>query len=315
MHRRRRPRALIVGVALLAAACGADDADPADDALDPPAVTVTAAQDTASTTTAATGSAASGTTDETGTDTEARWPEPLESLDPAAPARWTVEVLGTAPHDPEAFTQGLEPLGDDRLLESTGRRGESDIRIVDPTTGEVEQLVPLEDEEFGEGLTIVGDTVIQLTFEEEIARRWTLPDLEPLPSFSYSGQGWGLCLLDDRLAMTDGSSLLEWRDPETFEVIDAVEVVRNGQPIVQVNELECLDGHVMANIWKTSEIIVIRPDGAVVATIDASELVDTIDSGNPNTETLNGIAAHPDGTFSLTGKLWPTLFVVRVVAG
>jgi len=243
-----------------------------------------------------------------------RWPTDPTALDPASPAQWTVSVLDTAPHDPDAFTQGLERLADGRLIESTGRRGVSDIRIVDPATGSVERAVALDDTEFGEGLTVVDDTVIQLTWQEEIARRWRLPNLDPLPSFTYEGEGWGLCYDNSRLAMTDGSATLTWRDPETFAVLDSVTVRLAGEPVASLNELECVDGLVLANVWKSSVVLVIRPDGAVIATIDATSLVETVASNDPTRDVLNGIAAEPDGTFSMTGKLWPTRFVVRLVS-
>lgn len=303
---------------LLAAGCGANDEPAADQADDSSTTTAPAPEEAP--TTSLEGDAADSDAPDAGTDdvssttvAPGRWPTPPAELDPATPALWTVEVIGTAPHDPDAFTQGLERLDDDRLLESTGRRGLSDVRIVDPTTGTVERSAALEPEEFGEGLTVVGETVVQLTWQEEVARRWSLPDLTPLPPFTYEGEGWGLCLADDRLAMSDGTADLAFRDPETFAVLDAVSVRRSGEPVVGLNELECVDGVILANVWRTPEIVMIHPDGSVVATIDAGELVDTIASDDPAREVLNGIAAHPDGTFSLTGKLWPTRFVVRIV--
>ncbi|MEM9464399.1 MAG: glutaminyl-peptide cyclotransferase [Actinomycetota bacterium] len=293
---------------LLLAGCGGDDTGaPANDTTAPSTAETTARADD-------TERADTGDEDETiiGERVE-RWPSSLDGLDPADPARWTVEVVSTAPHDPSAFTQGLEHLDDGRLLESTGIRGLSDVRIVDAATGAVEVAAELAPEEFGEGLTVVDDTVIQLTWQEQTARRWSLPDLEPLPSFKYTGEGWGLCLLDDRLAMSDGTGVLQWRDPTDFGLLATVDVTRAGAPVTAINELECVDGHVVANLWRSSDVVVISPDGDVVATIDAGPLVDTIASTEPLREVLNGIAAHPDGTFSLTGKLWPTRFVVEVV--
>ena len=301
---------VFAGLGFGAATCGGDGSD-ASSTDQPESTTTTSAPPSTTLDTEPVDDAADGSA--SGADSPTWWPTPLDELDIDAPATWTVEVLATAPHDPEAFTQGLERLSDDRFLESTGLRGQSEIRVVAATTGEVVRAASLDPEQFGEGLTAVDDTVIQLTWQEEVARRWSLPDLEPLPSFEYRGEGWGLCLLDDRLAMTDGTSTLQWRDPETFELIETVEVTRTGEPVPQLNELECVDGHVVANIWRSPEIVVIDPAGSVVATIDAGNLVATIDSDDPLREVLNGIAAHPDGTFSLTGKLWPTRFVVDVI--
>ena len=301
--------AVLLGLSVLIVACGGDESTttPATTSEAPAA----APADDAGDTTESTGADPADVSDP-GVGAE-RWPTRLDALDPSSPASWTVEVVATAPHDTGAFTQGLEELDDGRLLESTGR--ESDVRIVDPATGDVERSVPLADDQFGEGITVVGDTAVQLTWRDEVAPRWTLPDLEPLEPFTYEGEGWGLCLLEDRLAMTDGTSTLSWRDPETFDVLEQVEVVRNGVPLPLLNELECVDGHVVANIWKSSEIVVIRPDGAVVATIDGQPLVASTAVADPNEGVLNGIAAHLDGTFSMTGKLWPTRYVVQVAAG
>ena len=243
-----------------------------------------------------------------------RWPAPLAALDPTTPANWTVDVIAVAPHDPDAFTQGLEPLADGRLLESTGLRGRSEIRIVEPSSGDVIVARSLEPEQFGEGVTVVNDTVVQLTWQEGKARRWSLPELEPLDSFTYDGEGWGLCRLGDRLAMSDGTSVLQWRDATTFALLETVPVTMAGQPVDQLNELECVDGHVVANIWRSEKVVVIEPSGPVVAIIDAGPLVDAIGSDDPVREVLNGVAAHPNGTFSMTGKRWPIRFVVRVVA-
>ena len=241
-----------------------------------------------------------------------RWPRPLDTLDPDAPARWGVEVLDRFPHDARAFTQGLEALGDGTLLESAGLRGESTLRIVDPTTGVVLDTVGLADEEFGEGATVVGDTIVQLTWRSERARRWRLNDLTPLEPWTFDGEGWGLCLLDDRLAMSDGSATLTFRDPQDFTVLEQVSVTFEGDDVNRLNELECVDGHVVANIWQSPTILVIRPDGRAIATIDGTPLVDEIDSAVPNREVLNGIAVRDETSFWLTGKQWPTLFAIGV---
>ncbi|MAL66493.1 MAG: glutaminyl-peptide cyclotransferase [Acidimicrobiaceae bacterium] len=241
-----------------------------------------------------------------------RWPRRLDTLDPNAPARWGVEVLDRFPHDAHAFTQGLEALGDGTLLESTGLRGESTIRIVDPTTGVVLDTANLADEEFGEGATVVDDTIVQLTWQSGRARRWHLSDLTPLEPWAFEGEGWGLCLLGDRLAMSDGSATLTFRDPHDFAILEQVTVTFEGDDVTRLNELECVDGHVIANIWQSPTIIVIRPDGRAVATIDGTPLIDEIGSTAPSREVLNGIAVRDETSFWLTGKQWPTLFVIGV---
>lgn len=297
-----RTLAVLLVTAATAAGCSGDgEADSAPTTTAPPVETTVAEAEP---------DVEPAVTDET---SAARWPTPLDELDPDSPARWTVEVLERRPHDPAAFTQGLEQLDDGALLESAGLRGESTIRRVDPASGSVLDSAELDDLEFGEGATVSDDTIVQLTWQAEVARRWDLATLEPLPSWEYTGEGWGLCRLADRFAMTDGSATLTYRDTVDFSTLERVTVTLGGDEVVRLNELECVDGHVIANIWLTSTIVVIRPDGRVVATIDGQPLVDEIGDDPDARAVLNGIAVRDDETLWLTGKLWPTLFAVRVV--
>lgn len=229
--------------------------------------------------------------------------------------RLRAEVLETYPHDTDAFTQGLE-LYDGVLYEGTGRYGQSDMRVVEVETGEVSRGVALPDHVFGEGITIVGDRIWQLTWREEVAflrDRATLAELDRIP---YQGEGWGLCHDEgrDRLVMSDGSAELTFRDPETFEPTGTVAVTLDGAPLAMINELECVSGKVWANVWLTDQIVRIDPEtGAVEAVVDASGLLSEPEQAGA--DVLNGIAAVPGtGTFLITGKLWPWLFLVRVVA-
>ena len=242
------------------------------------------------------------------------WPEPLESLDPDDPGVWIPNVVSERPHDPEAFTQGLETLGDGRLLESTGLYGQSTIRLVDGSTGEVQRQVPLAATHFGEGLTVIDGIAIQLTWQEGIAYRWTVPDLEPLPPLRYDGEGWGICRFDDQGVTSNGSATLSWRDPETFAVTATAEVTLDGAPVDEINELECIDGHIVANVWRTNTILVIRTDGAVIAAIDASNLAAETAARDEDPDVLNGIAIGSDTTLLITGKLWSTIYEVELVA-
>ncbi|CAN5386475.1 glutaminyl-peptide cyclotransferase [soil metagenome] len=226
---------------------------------------------------------------------------------------WIPVVLARIPHDPEAFTEGLLVDGD-VVWESTGLYGSSMVRRTDRHTGEVLASEPLDRGLFGEGLELVGGNLIQLTWQEETALVWDAASLLQTGAFAYEGEGWGLCLLDDeRLVMSDGSSTLWVRHPATFEVTGQIEVAREGHPVGDLNELECVDGLVFANVWRTNEIVVIGDDGAVVAVIDASALDEEL-FASPDRDVLNGIAYDPaTDTFLLTGKWWPTTFEVRFV--
>jgi len=231
----------------------------------------------------------------------------------AEPAKQLVpRVVATSPHDPDAFTQGLE-LVDGRLLETTGGYGTSDIREVDRSTGRVLRSTPLEAPWFGEGMTAIGgDRAVQLTWKAGRAMVWDLATLTTVEVWTYGGQGWGLCLLEPgTLAMSDGSSFLTLRRSEDLTRIGHVQVLLDGRPVERLNELECVDGTVWANVWLTDTIVAIDPStGWVTAVVDASGLL--ADRSNFGVDdVLNGIAHDPvSGHFLLTGKRWPVLFEV-----
>ncbi|EME23024.1 glutaminyl-peptide cyclotransferase [Rhodococcus triatomae] len=231
----------------------------------------------------------------------------------AAP-RLRVEVQDTRPHDPTAFTQGFE-ISDGEIVEGTGLEGRSYISARDLDSGVERVRVPLPGDMFGEGLTVAGDTVWQLTWKEGVAFARDRDTLAERSRVSYDGEGWGLCAQPDRLVMSNGSDTLTFRDRESFEATGSVRVTLDGLPLDQLNELECTeDGAVYANVWQTSEIVRIDPaTGAVTAVIDASGLLTPEQAAGA--DVLNGIAAIP-GTdrFLITGKFYPVTFDVRFVS-
>jgi glutamine cyclotransferase len=233
----------------------------------------------------------------------------------AGPPAWLqVEVLATYPHDPEAFTQGLLIDGG-ALYESTGRYGRSSLRRVAPETGVVLAERTLSPNLFGEGLARVGERLVQLTWREGVAPVWDLATLEEVDRFSYQGEGWGLTFDGERLLMSDGSSWLVFRDPDTFEELDRVSVTIDGQPLGELNELEWVDGAVWANVWGSSSIVRIDPgSGAVTAVADLSGLQRRLPPEEARgIDVLNGIAWWPErDAFVVTGKLWPRAFLVRL---
>lgn len=242
---------------------------------------------------------------------------PAVPTDPAPAAvpflEW--EVVSRRPHDAEAFTQGLVLDDDGRLFESTGLYGRSSLREVDPASGEVLRRRRIPDDQFGEGLAAVGDQLIQLTWLDGLARRFEAHTFELVGRYRYEGQGWGLCFDGRRLIMSDGSDELEFRDPDTFEVLGSVAVTVGGRPLDRLNELECVDGSVWANVWKRDAIVRIDPaDGRVTGVLDLAGIVEPhpvqADPGN----VLNGIAYDPaTETFLVTGKRWPELIEIRLV--
>lgn len=240
---------------------------------------------------------------------------PATATGDGGPATLSIEVLGTHPHDETAWTEGFE-LHDGQLLESTGREGQSSLRLTDPVTGAITDQVPVDAELYAEGVTVVDGRAIQLTWKNETVLVSDLPDLDPSTveerPDAYDGEGWGLCYDGTDLVMSNGSAELQFRDPATFELRRSVPVTLAGQPVVNINELECVDGEVWANVWLTTTIVVIDPaTGAVTATADVADLVPEQYRGDGNA-VANGIAHDPDtGTFWLTGKLWPVTYEVR----
>lgn len=231
---------------------------------------------------------------------------------PFAIEQLRVRVIGTYPHARDAFTQGLL-WHDGAIYESTGRYGESSLRRVRLEDGEVLSERKLEPSFFGEGLALVDDRLIQLTWRSGVAVVSSLETLERLDALHYAGEGWGLCFDGTDLVMTDGSSILEFRDPESMELLREVSVLNGSRPVRQLNELECVGEDLYANIWQRDEIVRIDPStGQVTAVIDASGLLSPAES--MSADMLNGIAYKPDSeTFLLTGKLWPHVFEVELV--
>lgn len=219
------------------------------------------------------------------------------------------QVLATLPHDTSAFTEGLE-LDDGLLYESTGLVGRSEVRAGPPDAAPTVRAAlpaPL----FGEGITVTGPTLWQLTWQSGVAVERDARTLAELRRVPYQGEGWGLCHQEDRLVMSNGTDRLTFRDPASFAPLGSVTVHEGGRTFDQLNELECVGGAVYANVWQTDTILRIDAStGDVTASIDASGLL--TDAQRAQADVLNGIAAIP-GTdeFLLTGKFWPAMFRVK----
>ena len=235
---------------------------------------------------------------------------------PAALAATPVQgfkVVNSYPHDAQAFTQGLFFL-DGFLFEGTGLQGRSSIRKVEVETGRVVQDIALPPDVFGEGITQWGDRIIGLTWLNETAYVLDLKTFKLWRKFSYKGEGWGLTHNDKELVMSDGSAELRFLDPLTFKELRRVRVTADGKPVDQLNELEWVDGEVLANVWQTDRIARIDPKtGHVTGWIDLTGLLP--DNQRVNADAvLNGIAYDPKAKrLFVTGKLWPRLFEIQLV--
>ena len=249
--------------------------------------------------------------------------QPLAAQDSAAPAVeaaytgptvYRAEIVATYPHDSTAFTQGLL-WHDGALYESTGREGLSGVRKVDYTSGEVLELSPIPKDQFGEGLAVWEDEFVSLTWRDGAIHRWNAETLAPVATREgYPLEGWGLTAAPEGLIHSDGSATLRVLDPDTYEILRTVEVTMNGRPLRNLNELELIDGLVYANIWHAPFIVAIDPaDGVVKRLIDLRDIVEAVPvSGND--AVLNGIAWDAENRrMFVTGKLWPSLFEIRLV--
>lgn len=234
---------------------------------------------------------------------------PTEAL-PQGPL--VVEVVSERPHDRNAFTQGLV-WHDGQLYESTGIYGRSSLRRVDPQTARVLQEVKLPGELFGEGLALVDERLIQLTWREQVARVYDRATLRLIEEHRYVGEGWGLCYDGQKLIRSDGSWMLTFHEAARFAVQGQLTVKRDDELVTSLNELECVGDQIYANVWQSNEIVRIdAATGQVTATIDASGLLSAEEASQA--DVLNGIAYDAQaGTFLITGKLWPKLFEVRFV--
>jgi glutaminyl-peptide cyclotransferase len=223
-----------------------------------------------------------------------------------------VDVIRSYAHDRTAFTQGLV-LHEGKLLESTGLVGKSSLREVELETGRVIRRVEVAPPIFAEGLALVGDELIQLSWQDGKALRYDRRTFAQRGEFRYRGEGWGLCHDGKALVMSDGSANLTIRNPTDFAVIRVVTVTLDGRPLPQINELECVEGSVYANVWMRDMIVRIDPShGRVTQRIDVPALLSPLE--RQGVDVLNGIAYDPaTKTFLITGKLWPKLFRVRFV--
>lgn len=236
---------------------------------------------------------------------------PIRRLAPRVAAEW--------PHDARAWTQGLVFEGG-VFYESTGIYGRSSLRRVAPESGGVLNIHRLEDEFYGEGLALAGERLIQVTWKSGTGFVYRQSDFALERTFEYEGQGWGLAWNGERLILSDGTPELRFLDPETFEVTGRLTVLREGEPVQGLNELEWVRGELYANVWPTDWVAVIDPgSGRVTGEFDLSGLRSRFDSEGAESspaappDVANGIAYDAEGDrLFVTGKFWPKVFEVRL---
>ena len=231
-----------------------------------------------------------------------------------SPVNYAYEVVKVYPHDENAFTQGLV-IDDGVLYEGTGLYGSSSLRRVDLETGKVLQMYALPSRLFGEGITVFGDRIIQLTWLNQTGFVYDKESFGLLQEFSYPTEGWGITNDGSQLIISDGTSTLYFLNPETFGKVGQVEVHdSNGNPVVNLNELEYIKGEVYANIWGEEKIAIINPhSGQVTGWIDLTGIYNH--ENLSSNSVLNGIAYDEEGDrLFVTGKMWSQLFQIKLTA-
>ncbi|MCX2573309.1 glutaminyl-peptide cyclotransferase [Pedobacter sandarakinus] len=236
-----------------------------------------------------------------------------------APVDYTYKIVKTLPHDTASYVEGLE-YHDGFFYESAGDYGHSSLRRVVPATGEIVQKVDLPQQFFGEGMTVVGDKIIQLTYREKTGFVYDKNSFKKLSEFTYNEgtqEGWGLNFDGEKILKTDGSNSIFFLDKDTYKVIGAIEVFDDKGAISQLNELEYIDGKIYANVYTTNNILIINPaTGAVEGKINLLGLLPnnyfkTEDERANNV--LNGIAYDKVAKkLYVTGKKWPHIFEIKI---
>ena len=238
--------------------------------------------------------------------------QPAQSPQPE-PKHYTYEVIASYPHLTTSYTQGLQFV-DGVMWEGTGQHGKSRLQRIDLITGKADVIAELPEEDFGEGITLLGDKIYQLTWTNNKAYVYDIKSGHRIKIFRYSGEGWGLTTDGEKLYMTDGSARLSTIDPATFKRTSSVTVTYKGNPLQLLNELEWIEGKIWANVYTTDKIVIIDPaSGVVEGIIDLEGLLPESEY-TPSTDVLNGIAYDSvEKRIFVTGKNWSKLFEIKLI--
>ncbi|MBN2613489.1 MAG: glutaminyl-peptide cyclotransferase [Bacteroidales bacterium] len=237
-------------------------------------------------------------------------------LSDIVPKLYKYSVVNTYPHDVNAYTQGLI-YDKGTLLESTGQNGKSSLRRVEIETGRVMQMVPLDEKFFGEGIALVNDKIFQVTWKSQTGFVYSKDKFEVLRTFNFPYyEGWGLTSYAGDIYMSDGSSFIYVIEPEYFTQLRQIDVLSHKGRIRQINELEYINGKILANVLGETYIIVVDPkSGKVTGEIELGKIVPKGLEGEMN-RVLNGIAYNPvSKRLYVTGKLWPVLYEIEIEGG
>ncbi len=231
---------------------------------------------------------------------------------PNAPKGMSYSIVGTFPHDTTSYTQGLQ-IYNGELYEGTGNYGFSKLKKVDLQTGKTLREIALDKKYFGEGITILNDTVYQLTWKEKKVFVYTLKDFKKVKEFDADIEGWGLTNDGKNLIVSTGGSDLLYFEPSTFKLLKTQTVMEGSTPSFNLNELEYIDGFVYANQYSLPYIFKIDPsNGQIVAKTDLTQMWDRIKKIDPDADVPNGIAYDPSTKkIYITGKWWPELYEVQ----
>ena len=223
--------------------------------------------------------------------------------------RMDLEILDSIHHDPTSFTQGLEKRGN-TLLESSGLYGHSRLSEIDIQNGEQIRYISFDDSIFAEGVTVRNNSAIMLTWREGVAFEIDLENFSIIGNYSYQDEGWGICYNGEHFVMSNGSSSLAFRDPDSFEISHSVLVTIGGEELHNLNELECVGGIVYANVWMDDSIFAINSSSGIVEFFAPASIVSD-KQGKNNNEVLNGIAYDESAEgFWITGKNWTEMYLV-----
>jgi len=240
-------------------------------------------------------------------------PANTTTISPDAPKSIGYSILKTYQHDTSSFTQGLV-IYNGNLYEGTGEYGHSNLLKADLSSGKPEKKVPLDPKYFGEGITILRDTVYQLTWQEKVVFAYTLKDFKKVKEFRIETEGWGITTNGQELIVSDGTSNLYYYSPGTFQLLRTQSITEGGSLSYNLNELEYIEGYIYANQWQAPYILKIDPgSGNIIGKIDVTNIWNRVKAKDPVADVPNGIA-YDTATkkIFITGKKWPELYEIQL---